>query len=314
MSKGWDFAWVPELSGRTVVITGANSGIGLEAARMFSERGAEVVLACRSEAKAHSAMDSIAQSVPDSEVAFIPLDLASLGSVHEFSQRFLESHGRLDVLVNNAGVMALPRRSTEDGFEMQFGTNHLGHFALTGLLAGRLLETPGSRVVNVSSFMHKYGRMRFSDLNWERAYNKWAAYGMSKLANLLFTHELDRRLKQSGASTISVACHPGWASTNLISEGPRMSDAKVMGVLSGWANATFAQSAVDGALPTLFASVEPLEGGEFVGPDGFRTWRGTPVVQQPRRAARDHAAAAKLWEASESMTGVRFELRDAQAA
>ncbi len=306
MSKAWSLERVPDLAGRVMIVTGANSGIGYEAARALAGRGAEVVLACRDTGKAEAAADRLLAELPEAKLDIIPLDLADLASVRGFAEAFSSRHSRLDALINNAGVMALPRRETKDGFEMQFGTNHLGHFALTGRLLEVLLATPNARVVNVSSIAHKFGVMRFHDLQWEKRYSKWGAYGQSKLANLLFTHELDRRLKAIGNDTISVACHPGWAATNLQQAGPKMSGSKLMQTLTAWGNAALAQDAAMGALPTVFAAVEPLRGNEYVGPTRRLGWHGPPEIIEPMRKARDPEAAARLWKESERLTGIRY--------
>jgi hypothetical protein len=236
------------------------------------------------------------------------LDLADLQSVRRFAEEFLARHNKLHVLCNNAGVMALPYRKTTDGFEMQIGTNHLGHFALTGHLLRRLLDTPGARVVTVSSGAHRVGRIRFDDLNWEKGYRKWLAYGQSKLANLLFAYELQRRLDAAGAQLISVACHPGYAATNLQLAGPRMEGSSLMEFLSQLSNRLVAQSAAMGALPTLYAATAPdVRGGDYIGPDGlFENW-GYPKKVRSNRQSHDHEAARRLWEISERLTGVRYD-------
>jgi NAD(P)-dependent dehydrogenase (short-subunit alcohol dehydrogenase family) len=236
------------------------------------------------------------------------LDLASLDSVREFAERFRAGHDGLDLLINNAGVMATPRRSTADGFELQFGTNHLGHFALTGLLIGELEGREDARVVTLSSTAHRFGRIAFDNLGGERRYFRWRAYGQSKLANLLFALELDRRLRAAGSTIKSLAAHPGYAATNLQFAGPPGLDAAVMKV----SNKVIAQDEEMGALPTLYAATEPgLEGGTFVGPDGFMEQRGHPKPVAPNSAARDEQVARRLWEVSEEMTGVRFDLAGA---
>jgi NAD(P)-dependent dehydrogenase (short-subunit alcohol dehydrogenase family) len=306
MPHEWNLDQVPDLSGRVIIITGANSGIGYEAALALAKRKAEITLACRNEQKARSAAERIRAEVPTARLKIIPLDLSDLASVRAFSEKFREGESQLHALINNAGVMALPRRLTADGFEMQFGTNHLGHFALTGQLLELLLATPASRVINVSSIAHKFGKIRLHDLQGEKRYSKWAAYGQSKLANLLFTHELDRRLKEAGRKTISVACHPGWAATNLQETGPKMEGSKLMEKLSTWGNAMLAQDAAAGALPTVFATVEPLRGDEYVGPTRMMGWHGPPEIIEPLEKARDPETAKRLWEVSEELTGVRF--------
>jgi len=308
---GWTESDIQDLSGRTFVVTGANSGIGFEAARALAWRGGTVVLACRSRAKGEAAAERIRERHEGAKAEARELDVASLASVRAFAAGFLGEHPRLDVLVNNAGVMAIPRRETVDGFEMQMGTNHLGHFALTGLLLGRLLESAPSRVVTVSSMMHtrgSFGALDAADLRLEVGYTKWGAYGRSKLANLLFAYELERRLEVAHAGVASVACHPGYAATNLQSVGPAMSGSSLEGAVMAIGNKLFAQSPRGGALPTLFAAVgEGIRGGEFIGPGGPMALWGAPVRQRSNRASRDLDAAKKLWETSELLTGVLYK-------
>jgi len=302
----WTADQIPDLGGKTIIVTGGNSGIGYEAVKQLARKGAQVVLACRDMEKARAAIASIASEQPRASVEAMALDLASLASVRSFAATFLAAHTTLDVLCNNAGVMALPYRKTADGFEMQFGTNHLGHFALTGLLLEPLLATPGARVVNVSSGAHRMGSIHFDDLQWERSYRRWGAYGQSKLANLLFTYELQRRCAAAGASLISVACHPGYAATNLQAAGPRMEGSTWMESLSEFANRVAAQSAAMGALPTLYAATADVHGGDYIGPDGFGELWGNPKKVQSNQRSHDTAAATKLWEVSEQLTGVRY--------
>jgi NAD(P)-dependent dehydrogenase (short-subunit alcohol dehydrogenase family) len=292
---------IPDQDGRIAVITGANSGIGLEAARELARAGARVVLACRDTGKGDAAAQAIRATVPGAELDVEALDLASLDSVRAFAERY--AHERLDLLINNAGVMAAPYAKTADGFELQLGTNHLGHFALTGLLLGRLLATPRARVVTVSSTAHKFGSMRFDDLQSERSYRRWAAYGQSKLANLLFALELDRRLRATDADLLSVAAHPGYAATNLQFAA---TPSRIERIGSVVLNRVYAQGADRGALPTLYAAVVDIPGGSFVGPDGFQEMRGQPKIVVPTRAARDPEKARRLWEISEQLTGVQF--------
>jgi NAD(P)-dependent dehydrogenase (short-subunit alcohol dehydrogenase family) len=303
----WTADDLPDLGGRTLIITGANSGLGYEAALGFAGKGAQVVLACRDPGRAKGALDAIRAAHPDARLEALELDLASLTSVRRFADAFLASGRDLHVLCNNAGVMAIPYRKTADGFEMQLGTNHLGHFALTGLLLERLLATPGSRVVNVSSTAHRFGSIRFDDLHWERRYSPWRAYGQSKLANLLFTYELQRRLEARGADPIAVACHPGYAATNLQLAGPRMQESAPLESLAGLANRIFAQSAAMGVLPTVFAAAAPtVRGGDYIGPDGFMEQAGYPKKVRSSAASHDREVAARLWEISETLTGVRY--------
>jgi hypothetical protein len=305
---GWTLRDVPDLTGRTIVVTGANSGLGLEAARAFAGRGAHVVLACRSAERADGARASIVQSQPAASLEVMTLDLANLSSVRVFGAAFSARHDRLDVLCNNAGVMALPRRETVDGFEMQIGTNHLGHFALTGLLLPVLLRTPGSRVVTQSSNMHRIGRVDVDDLQGSTRYGRWAAYGQSKLANLLFAYELQRRLARAGAATASVACHPGYSSTELAFAGARMERSALMERIFELGNRLLAQPAAAGALPMVYAATAPqVRGGEYYGPDGFGEMWGTPKRVSSNGRSHDAAAAAKLWALSEELTRVQYE-------
>jgi hypothetical protein len=307
--KAWTADDMPDLSGKTIVVTGGNSGIGYEAALEFARKRADVIIACRDPGKARSAAAQIAASSPGAKVKVMELDLSNLASVRGFADAFHRSHPALHVLCNNAGVMAIPYRRTVDGFEMQFGTNHLGHFALTGLLLDRLLATEGGRVVNVSSNAHRMGSIRFDDLQWQNGYRKWRAYGQSKLANLLFTFELQRRADAAGAKLLSVACHPGYAATNLQAAGPRMQGSSMLEYMFSIGNSLLAQSAAMGALPTEYAAVAPeVHGGDYIGPDGIAEMWGHPVKVGCSAAARDNPAAARLWEVSEQLTGVHYTL------
>ncbi len=304
----WTAQDLPDLSGKTIVVTGGNSGIGFEAALEFARVNADVVLACRRPESANEAVAAIRRPHPSARVEFIPLDLSNLASVRQFADAFRRSRPALHVLCNNAGVMAIPYRRTADGFEMQFGTNHLGHFALTGLLLEPLIASGGARVVTVSSGAHRIGAIRFDDLNWQRGYRKWLAYGQSKLANLLFMFELQRRVEKAGVPIISVACHPGYAATNLQYAGARMTGSSLLEQFWGAMNRVFAQSAAMGALPTLYAATSPdVHGGDYIGPDGFQEGWGYPRKVPCSAGARDAAAAARLWEISVQMTGVRYD-------
>jgi len=301
MADGWEAGDIPDQSGRTAIVTGANSGLGLVTARELARHGARVVLACRNLDKGRAALAEVGRAASDAEPELEELDLASLSSVRSFAERYMAGHDGFDLLINNAGVMAPPRRRTADGFELQFGTNHLGHFALTGLLLPVMQGRPGARVVTLSSTAHKTGRIAFDNLNGDRRYFRWRAYGQSKLANLLFALELDRRLRASGSEVISVAAHPGYAATNLQSAAAPLVDRLVMKV----GNAVIAQSDEMGALPTLYAATQPgVDGGMYIGPDGPGEQRGHPKVVRPNRAARDEATARRLWEVSEELTGV----------
>jgi NAD(P)-dependent dehydrogenase (short-subunit alcohol dehydrogenase family) len=298
---------IPAQTGKVFIITGANGGLGLQTALALATKGARVVMACRDLAKAAAAEQVIRAASPDAHLDIVGLDLGDLESVRRASDTIARSCERIDVLCNNAGVMAIPRRQTASGFEMQFGTNHLGHFALTGLLLERLLATPGARVVTLSSLMHSYGRMRFDDLQGEKRYHKWTAYQQSKLANLLFTFELARRLERAGRSLLSVAAHPGYAATDLQAVGPKMSGSRLMGTLSALGNRLIAQSAAMGALPTLYAATAAdVRSGDYFGPGGFRQLSGPPRKVGCHRRARSEDDARRLWEISEALTGVRY--------
>lgn len=307
-SGRWTARDMPDQIGKTILITGGNSGIGYEAARALAQAGARVVLACRDTSKAEAAADSIRGGHARAEVETLPLDLASLVSVRDCAKAFTDRHDALHILINNAGVMAIPRRTTADGFEMQIGTNHLGHFALTGLLLEPLLATEGARVVNVSSTAHRMGRIHFDDLQGERRYRRWGAYGQSKLANLLFTYELQRRLDAAGRALLSVACHPGWAATNLQYAGPRMDNSKLMEVLAGGLNRLLAQDATMGSLPTVYAAASPdVRGSDYIGPDGLGEMWGHPRKVSSNARSHDREVAIRLWETSEALTGVRYD-------
>ena len=301
MADGWDAKDIPDQTGRTAVVTGANSGLGLVTARELARAGASVVMACRNLDRGHRAVDELRAAVPDAQVQLDELDLASLASVRGFAERFSATHDGLDLLINNAGVMAPPRRRTADGFELQFGTNHLGHFALTNALLDKMEGRDDARVVTLSSTVHKMGRINFDNLNGDRHYFRWNAYGQSKLANLLFMLELDRRLRAADSTVKSLAAHPGYAATNLQSAAAPMLDRLAMKV----STAVIAQDDEMGALPTLYAATQPgLEGGTYVGPGGFQEQRGYPKIVQPSGRARDPETARRLWEVSERMTAV----------
>jgi NAD(P)-dependent dehydrogenase (short-subunit alcohol dehydrogenase family) len=285
--------------------------LGLVTARELARAGARVVVAVRNTEKGAAAASEIVAAAPNAEVEVGSLDLSSLESVRGFAQWFEMEHEGLDLLINNAGVMAPPRRVTADGFELQFGTNHLGHFALTGLLLERMEGRDDARVVTVSSGAHRMGRINFDDLQGELGYGRWRAYGQSKLANLLFAFELDRRLRAAGSTIRSLAAHPGYAATNLQFAAPPMPDRLFMAVT----NRVLAQSAEIGGLPTLYAATYPgVEGGSYVGPDGFFGQRGHPRLVGASAAARDEEAARKLWEVSEGLTGVLFRIAGGTAA
>ncbi|HLH59018.1 MAG TPA: oxidoreductase [Streptosporangiaceae bacterium] len=300
----WTEADVPDQSGRTAVITGANSGIGFETARVLAARGACVVLACRDEARAAGAAARIRGSAPGADLRVVRLDLGSLASIHAAAGDLLSACGHIDLLINNAGLMMPPRGTTEDGFELQIGINHLGHFALTGLLLPRILATPGSRVVTVSSNNHQKARIAFDDLQSERSYQRMAGYGQSKLANLLFCYELQRRLGSTGAATISVAAHPGLTSTGLARHLSPVTRAFYEVI-----ERPLAQSAARGALPTLRAATDPdVRGGTYYGPDRWGGERGFPMLVASSDLSRDRDVQHRLWQESERLTGVTYAI------
>lgn len=305
MNRTWTPNDIPDLSGRVAIVTGANSGMGLEVSRELARKNAAVVLACRDDDRGRAASESIRSGVPGARVEVMALDLASLASVRRFAEAFREGHQQLDVLINNAGVLLAPYDTTEDGFERHFGINHLGHFALTGLLMDRLLATSASRIVTVSSRGHGMGRIDFTNLMYEdgKGYSAMRAYARSKLANLLFAYELQRRLVGADTITIAVAAHPGGAATDL---GRRMGDRRFYRAilpLLEW----LSQSAAAGARPILRAATDPdVAGGQYYGPSGFLGMRGAPVVVRSHPRSHDLVVARRLWDVSEELTGVRF--------
>lgn len=298
-SENWTAENIPNQKGKVVIVTGSSSGIGYEAARVLAEKQATVILAVRNLDKGNKAVEKILAQNKDADVRVLELDLANLESVEKFAENFKKEYLRLDLLINNAGVMIPPYSKTSDGFELQFGTNHLGHYALTGLLLELLLSTPNSRIVNVSSMAHKSGNINFDDLTWEkRSYSAWRAYGDSKIANLFFTLELDRKLKEHNLDLCATAAHPGWTATEL---------QRHTGLVD-FLNNIFAQDISMGALPTLRAATESgLKGGEYFGPNGFMEMRGFPTQVKTNQLAKDESIAKKLWEVSEELTGVKFD-------
>ena len=298
-NETWNAENIPSQKSRVAIVTGSSSGIGYETARVLANKQASVIIAVRNLDKGNKALAKIRQQYPDADLKVMELDLANLAAVKNFTENFKQNYSHLDLLINNAGVMIPPYTKTVDGFELQFGTNHLGHFALTGQLLSLLLGTKGSRIVNVSSGAHAMGKIDLDDLPWEkRSYAPWKAYGDSKLANLYFTYELDRQLKAHNLETLVTASHPGWTATELQRETPFME----------YLNGFFAQNITMGALPTLRAAIEPgLQGAEYFGPKGFMEMRGYPVKVKSNELSQDQAIAKKLWEASEKLTGVKFE-------
>jgi NAD(P)-dependent dehydrogenase (short-subunit alcohol dehydrogenase family) len=307
----WDTSRMPDLSGKTAVVTGANSGLGWHTTAALAGKGAHVVLACRNPEKTAAAMAEIRRLHPNASLEHIPLDLADLASVAAFADAYRTRHRRLDILCNNAGLMFAPRGTTKDGFETHFGTNHLGHFALTGRLMDMVLATPQSRVVTVASEFARLGRIRLDDLNGERRYSRVWAYANAKLANLMTALELQRRLERTGAQTISVAAHPGYSATNLQSAGVGMGRPDALARFGDWSmrylNRWVAQSAAMGALPSLLAASDPdVKGGDYYGPDKLGGLRGYPHHAPKPPQSKDAQVAAGLWAASEEMTGVSF--------
>ena len=305
MAAKWTARDISSQTGRIAVVTGANSGLGKSIARELARAGASVTIAVRNTDKGEQAAADIRRDVASADLSVQRLDLAELASVRSFAAAFAAEHDHLDVLVNNAGIMAPPRRLTADGFESQIGTNHLGHFALTGLLLPTLLAAPAPRVVTMSSEAHWIGKMRFDDLQFERGYNNWRAYGQSKLANLMFCFELARRATDADTALVSVAAHPGYAATNLQFAGPAHWYERAFMTVG---NKVIAQSADMGALPALYAATVPdLPSGTFVGPDGLLGGRGHPHVVSAAAKAYDAEAWNRLWELSEQLTGVTYE-------
>ncbi|MFC3961528.1 oxidoreductase [Nocardia jiangsuensis] len=298
----WTTADIPDQTGRTAIVTGANSGLGFETAAALATEGARVVLAVRDLDRGKAAAERIVAATPAARVELRRLDLGALADVRTAAEEIKAAHPRIDLLINNAGVMYPPKQRTADGFELQFGTNHLGHFALTGLLLEHLLPVPGSRVVTVSSVGHRLrAAIHFDDLNFDRKYTRMEAYGQSKLANLLFTYELQRRLTAAGQGTAALAAHPGGSNTELGRHLPAVIRVPAMRLLS--------QSAAMGALPTLRAATDPAaRGGQYYGPGGPGGLRGYPVLAESSKQSHDTEIARRLWAVSEELTGVSYGL------
>jgi NAD(P)-dependent dehydrogenase (short-subunit alcohol dehydrogenase family) len=294
----WDSRNVPDQTGRVAIVTGASSGIGFETARVLTAKNATVIIAVRNLEKGQTALNKIKEAHPDADARVMELDLASLDSVRRFADEFQKNFSQLDLLINNAGVMMPPYSKTEDGFELQFGTNHLGHFALTGQLLDLILKTENSRIVTVSSGAHRYGQLDFEDLNWEkRKYKKIKAYGDSKLANLYFTFVLQEKLEKAGSKTIAVAAHPGWTGTDL---------QRHVGLLN-FLNRFVSQDIDMGALPTLYAATAPdVQESDYYGPDGWKEMKGYPKKVVSNELSQNKDIAKKLWDVSEELTKVIF--------
>lgn len=295
------------LTGKKVIITGGNSGIGLEAAKLLAGKGMRIILAVRSETKGAAARKQILALHPEGHVELRMLDVADLTSVRSFANGILRDFNSMDILINNAGVMIPPYSKTKDGFEMQFGSNHLGHFAMTALLLPLLEQTPDSRIVTIGSLAHNRGAIDFENLDGAKGYKAKKFYNQSKLANMLFALELDRRLKKNGCQTISVVCHPGVSGTNIFKVGKR--DAPLF--LRNLANKYYLQPPAIGALSTVYAATAPeLKGGEYIGPDGPGRRKGYPALETPHPSALDEEVAKRLWEVSEQLTGIKFNFKN----
>lgn len=297
MSK-WTEKDIPNLEGKVAIVTGSNTGIGFDTARMLAENDAKTILAVRTVSKGETAAEKIREKYSDADLHVMELDLSDLESVKNFADNFNQEFSQLDLLINNAGVMIPPYTKTKDGFELQFGTNHLGHFALVAHLLDVLKNSPKSRVVNVASLAHNRGELDFDDLNWEsRTYSPWRAYGDSKLANMHFTYELQRKFEKNGFDTIAVATHPGGTSTDLARHS------FLMGIFAG----VLGQSPEMGALPTVLAAVgEDVKGSDYIGPDGFGEFYGHPIKVGSSKLSKDEMIAKRLWDVSEEMTGVEY--------
>lgn len=309
MNSEWTAENIPDLEGKTAVVTGANSGIGYEGAKLLAANNARVVMACRSIKRGKNAKEDIEADIKDTDLEVKKLDLASLESVKQFAEEFKANNDKLDILCNNAGVMAIPREETEDGFEKQFGINHLGHFALTAHLLPVLKESNKPRVVNQSSGMHERGDLNFDDLMHEESYSPMQVYGDSKLANILFTYELDRKIKDKGLKIKSIACHPGYAATNLQTRGPEKEGSTARKYMMKAMNKLLAQSAEQGALPMIYAATsEKAKSGDYIGPKGFKKMRGLPEKQESSDRSYNEERAEKLWKVSEDLTNIKFEI------
>jgi len=302
-TQPWDKTQIPTLTGKTALVTGANSGLGYEITLALAEKGAHVIMACRNLDKANQAAANIRKQVANAVLTIKELNLSDLASVRRFATEIQPQLTKLDLLINNAGIMAIPERQTADGFEMQFGTNHLGHFALTAFLLQPLLATPGARVVSVSSGLHENATINFADLMGKQGYDKWKAYGQSKLANLLFAYELQRKFVKAGMQAISVGAHPGYAATNLQSGGESFIERIAMAA----GNRLLAQSAATGALPILYAATaRDVNGCDYIGPTGFQGMRGAAGKVRSNAESYNEEIATKLWNISIELTGVTY--------
>jgi NAD(P)-dependent dehydrogenase (short-subunit alcohol dehydrogenase family) len=307
--KGWTLDQIPPQEGRIAVVTGASSGLGFNTARALAIKGAKVIMACRNLEKGELARKLISSESVSAEPLLWHLDLASLESVLQFAMKFTESYQSLDLLINNAGLMLVPYEKTEDGFEMHFGVNHLGHFALTARLWPILSKTERSRVIQVSSLVHHLAKIRFEDIHWEKGYKRWGAYGMSKLANLLFIYELAQRLNKTGGVVTAAAAHPGYTDSELLIKNPRMNGMQLRAGFFKLTNRLVAQTGENGALPTLYAATSPgVDQGAFFGPNGLLKLRGAPEPDSTSKKLINDEVAGRLWDVSESLCGLEFRV------
>ena len=312
MNNRWTAKDIPDQTGRVAIVTGANSGLGYETSLALARKNATVIMTSRSMTKGEKARDEVLAQAPNAQVEVMQLDLSSLDSVRSFAENFRAKYDRLDMLINNAGIMGIPRGETADGFEIQLGVNHLGHFALTGLLIDLIIQTPDSRVVSVSSGANYMGTINFDDLMGENEYTRYGSYSQSKLANIVFANGLQKRLEQAGVSTISLSAHPGYSNTNLQGNSTDHSGSTIERILYPITNRILAQSQAMGALPQLFAATAPeAKGCDFIGPNFFNM-RGYPKKVRANEEAYNEAIADRLWEVSEDLTGVRYEALNQQ--
>jgi len=308
MNKKWKIEDVPDQTGRRILITGANSGLGFKSTEVLASKGAEVIMAVRNTEKGEDAKRRILDKYSDAKLDLMKLDLSSLKSIKEFADNFSKKYDSLNVLLNNAGVMQPPYRKTEDGFELQFGVNHLGHFALTAYLLPILQKTEGSRVISQSSIAHLSGSINFDDINSEKKYGRTSAYGQSKIANLYFAYELNRQLQKTGSSVISLAVHPGYTSTELQQNGPTVGGKSFLSRLYTVTNKIMGQKVEKGVLPMLYAAtMEDVHGGDYIGPKGLKGARGYAQRVKSNKRSYDEDIARRLWELSEEMTGVTYK-------
>ncbi|MCE7748777.1 MAG: SDR family NAD(P)-dependent oxidoreductase [Candidatus Heimdallarchaeota archaeon] len=305
----WTKENIPDLKGKTIIITGANSGLGLEITRVLSYKNPTIIMACRNLEKAENAKKSILEKNPKAQLDIIQINLSKLSSVKNFAKKFTEKYSKLDILFNNAGVMFASKKITEDGLELHMAANHYGHFVLTGLLLNQLSESENARIVSISSMGHRFGKINFKDLNYDKRYNKTVAYSNSKIANLYFAYELNRKLKETNSSVISIAAHPGWTRTNLQTAGGQIDDSKGQIRFWNFMNKFMSQNVEMGVLPQLRAAFDPdAKGGEYFSPEKFLHLRGYPIIKPSNKRSRNTKIAKQFWEISEKLTGYSYEI------